>query len=194
MTTVAVKKPMTLAEFERLPVGPPYVEFEEGELIPVPSPTPDHQDVVDALVQVVRQFVRQHDLGRLFREVDVYLPDGRVYVPDLCFLAADRLNLLSPIDRKIHGAPDLAVEVISSDTGRDRVVKFRIYHANGVPWYWIVDPDSLSIEEYHATPEGYVRVSSIAAGETFTPRLFPGLSLDLAALLGLTPPPPASEE
>ncbi len=185
--------PITLEEFERLPEGSPYVEFEEGELIPVPSPTAEHQDIVDALIQALKECVRRQKSGRVIREVDVYLPDGRVYVPDISFLAGDRLNLLSPIDQKIHGAPDLAVEVISSTETRDRGTKFRAYHANGVPWYWIVTPDSLVIEEYHAMPEGYVRVASIAAGEEFTPGLFPGLSLNLAALLGITLAPAESE-
>ena len=37
-------KPMTLEEFRALPEGPPYYEFEEGELVPVTSPTPEHQE------------------------------------------------------------------------------------------------------------------------------------------------------
>jgi Uma2 family endonuclease len=54
--------------------------------------------------------------------------------------------------------------------------------------YWIVDSDTLTIEEYHATPEGYLRTASIAAGEEFHPRLFPGTGMNLTALLGVTPP------
>jgi Uma2 family endonuclease len=96
--------------------------------------------------------------------------------------------LLSPIDRKIHGSPDLAVEVTSSAPARDRVHKFRVYYGNGVPWYWIIDSNTLAIEEYHATPQGYLRTASIAAGEEFQPHLFPGLSMNLAALLDVEPP------
>jgi Uma2 family endonuclease len=182
MTTTATR-PMTLEEFSTLPEGPPYYEFEGGELIPVTSPTRQHQDVLAALVQVLRPFVRERKLGAIFLEVDVYLPDGRVLIPDLAFLSTERLHLVDPKDDKIHGAPDLLVEITSSAPARDRVHKFRVYYENGVPWYWIIDAETLAIEEYHATPDGYLRTASIAEGEEFLPQLFPGPLLNLATLV-----------
>src|SRR5918996_5351682 len=176
---------MTLEEYRALPEGPPFYEFEEGELIMVASPTPEHQDLLLELAHALRQFVRQQQLGRVFMEVDVYLPDGRGYIPDLAFLSTDHLRLLSATDRKIHGSPDLVVEVTSSVPERDRVHKFRVYYDNGVPWYWIIDSNTLAIEEYQATPQGYLRTASIAPGEDFSPQLFPGLTLNLTALLGV---------
>jgi Uma2 family endonuclease len=82
----------------------------------------------------------------------------------------------------------LVVEVTSSTPARDRVHKFRVYHSNGVPWYWIIDSNTLAIEEYHATPQGYLRIASVAVGEEFRPQLFPSLVINLAALLGVEPP------
>jgi Uma2 family endonuclease len=187
MATTGVQQ-MTLEEFRALPEGPPYYEYEEGELILVASPTPEHQDIVSELSHVLRQFVRQHQLGRVVMEVDVFLPDGRGYIPDLAYLAPEHLHLLNPTDHKIHGSPDLVVEVTSSMPARDRVHKFRVYFANSVPWYWIIDSNTLAIEEYHATPQGYLRIASTAAGEEFRPQLFPNLIINLAALLGVEPP------
>jgi Uma2 family endonuclease len=180
-------KRMTLEEFRAMPEGPPYYEYEEGELILVASPSPEHQDVVSELSHVLRQFVRQQQLGRVFMEVDVYLPDGRGYIPDLSYLSSERMHLLNPIDRKLHGSPDLVVEVTSSAPARDRVHKFRVYYGNGVPWYWIIDANTLAIEEYQATPQGYLRTASVAPGEEFQPRLFPGLVINLQVLLGIDP-------
>lgn len=174
---------MTLEEFRALPEGPPYYEFEEGELILMVSPRAEHQDVIDAIVHPVKQYVRQKRMGRVFREVDVYLPDGRVYIPDLFFVSAARMAIFTPTDGKVHGSPDLVAEVTSSQPERDRVHKFRVYYDNGVPWYWLVDSETLSIEEYQATPEGYLRTASVAAGEEFQPRLFPGLTINLKAIL-----------
>jgi Uma2 family endonuclease len=187
MGTTDVQR-MTLEEFRALPEGPPYYEYEEGELILVASPTPEHQDIVSELSHVLRQFVRQHQVGRVVMEVDVYLPDGRGYIPDLAYLAAEHLHLLNPTDHKIHGSPDLVVEVTSSTPARDRVHKFRVYYDNGVPWYWIIDSNTLAIEEYHATTQGYLRTASVAAGEEFRPQLFLGLAINLVGLLGVEPP------
>lgn len=187
MIAPSMTRPATLEEFERLPVGPPNFEFEEGKIVAMPSPTPDHQDVERELGSVAFQFVRRHKLGRVFTEVDVYLPDGSVYVPDISFLSAERLHLVSPINKKIYGAPDLCVEVISQDEARDRVKKFRVYLSNGVLWHWLIDPHTLAIEEYRLTPDGYVRAASVAAGEVFSPGIFPRLQINLADILGISP-------
>jgi Uma2 family endonuclease len=187
MATAGTQR-MTLEHYKSLPEGPPHFEFEEGELIPMTSPTPEHQTIVMRMGNLLWEFVRKQKSGEVFMEVDVYLPDGRGYIPDLSFLSADHLHLLNPDDRKIHGVPDLTVEVTSSDPERDRVHKFRVYFDNGVPWYWIVDAATLSIEEYHATRQGYLRTASIAPGEEFHPRLFAGLTINLAAIMGILPP------
>ena len=188
MATLTTHKRMTQEEFRRMPEGPPYYELEQGELILVPSPKNRHQTLLALLFTAVYQFVTQHNLGIVTMEVDVYFPDGNVYIPDMAFLGNARRDLLDPTDDKIHGVPDLAVELLSEDRARDRVRKARVYLANGVEWRWIVDPNCLTIEEYQATPEGYVLVAAVDVGEAFHPRLFAGLTLDLAALLGETPP------
>jgi Uma2 family endonuclease len=176
----------TLEEYCSLPEGRPFYEFEEGRLIPMTSPTPEHQDILVELGHVLWRFVRGQRLGRLFVEADLFLPDGRAYIPDLMFVSTERMELLSPSDRKIHGVPDLVVEITSSEPERDRVHKFRVYYENGVPWYWIIDSQTLAIEEYQTTPDGYLRVASVAAGEEFRPQQLPGLTVNLAALVGDT--------
>jgi len=181
MATVVQR--MTLEQFRALPEGPPNLEFEEGEVIPVPSPTLRHQDIVMLLGHYLRRFAMERKLGTVCMSVDVYLPDGRCFVPDLQFVSSDHLHLISREDQKIHGVQDMAVEVTSSEPERDRLHKLHVYCDNGVPWYWIIDSENLVIEEYRATPEGYARKASVASGEEFRPGLFPGLVINLAALL-----------
>lgn len=68
---ITVTGRMTLEEFQALPEGPPHFEFEEGELIPMGSPTLEHQDLVGELTSLLRRFVRERKLGRVCMEVDV---------------------------------------------------------------------------------------------------------------------------
>ena len=75
------------------------------------------------------------------------------------------------------------IEITSSRPSRDRVGKFVVYFEHQIPWYWLVDPDTLSIEEYQATPSGYLRTASIRRGQEFKPSLFTGLVLNLQLLL-----------
>jgi Uma2 family endonuclease len=192
MTTAAqtrrtVRQRMTLAEFLTLPEGPPNFEFEKGEVIPTGSRTSLHQDTILELVHLLKRHATQTRTGSVYMGVDVFLPDEEhVYIPDITFLTTAHQDLHWPSDKKIHGTPDLVVEVTSTDPDRDRVEKFRVYFDNGVPWYWIIDPEHFAIEEYRATPEGYVRTASIMSGEEFRPRLFEGLVIKLSELIAQT--------
>jgi Uma2 family endonuclease len=176
---------LTLEEFQRLPQGPPFYEFEQGEVILMSSPTLEHQDILGLLFAFLHAFLRKTRLGRIAMELDVYLPDGRIYIPDLSFVAQQHIHLLSPIDQKIHGVPTMVAEIVSNDAARDRIHKFQVYYENGVAWYWLVT-QSLEIEEYHWTPQGYVRTASLAQGEVFRPQVFPGLEIDLQEMLGVS--------
>src|SRR5438067_1501219 len=125
----------TIEDFMALPEGPPYFEFEDGELIPMTTPTAEHQDITIELGYLLRTHIKRRALGRSFIDLDVFLPDGRCFVPDIVFISNANHRLLSPTDRKIHGAPDLVVEVTSSHPERDRIHKLRVYAENHVSWY-----------------------------------------------------------
>lgn len=175
---------MTLEEFRALPEGPPDYEFEKGEVIPLPRPHGQHQRVLKRLLGLLDRHVSFNRLGEVWPEVDVELSAHRSYVPDLCYLSREHQEAYSEEDGKIHGAPDLVVEIVSrSSASRDRLRKMTGYFEAGVPWYWLVDSHDLGIEEYRATPQGYLRTASVEAGDTFRPGLFPGLEINLQALL-----------
>lgn len=51
--------------------------------------------------------------------------------------------------RRINGAPDLVVEVVSpSSRKRDYLIKLNKYWAAGVREYWIIDPEQEKISVY----------------------------------------------
>ncbi|MBC8458292.1 MAG: Uma2 family endonuclease [Deltaproteobacteria bacterium] len=176
---------MTLEEFWQLPEGPPHYEFEEGEVILMPSPHSKHQEVLIEVAYTLKTHVRIHRLGRVWIGIDVeFVTLDKVYVPDIVYLSTEHLNRHDEEDGKIHGAPDLAVEIVSKyGAGRDRVVKFNTYFTAGVPWYWIIEPDSLIIEEYHAEEKGYMRTVSVTEGDIFRSQAMPGLEFNLRELL-----------
>ena len=102
----------------------------------------------------------------------------------LVFLTTEHLSRHSEQDGKIHGVPDLVIEIVSrSNPGRDRVTKFNNYLAAGVPWYWLIDSESLIQEEYHTEAGRYSRTAAAEAREIFRPAVFPGLELGLKTLL-----------
>jgi Uma2 family endonuclease len=174
----------TQVEFRALPEGPPNYEFEDGVVIPMPSPHSRHQDTASALARALQVYVVRNGLGRCWVAIDVELTEKLTYVPDLVFVTKEHLSSHSDKDGKIRGVPDLVIEIVSrSNPGRDRVTKFNNYLAAGVPWYWLIDAESLVQEEYHAEGGRYSRTAAAEAGEPFHPLVFPGLELNLKILL-----------
>ncbi len=180
---------VTVEQFKAMPEGRPYFELENGALVPMPSPTPRHQDVNLVLAAFLRDHVRTKKLGRIFLCPNVLLPDDKAYIPDIAFLTEAGMSIFDPASGWIEGTPQLVVEITSANASRDRIAKFKAYFENGVNWYWIVDPDTLGVEEYRQTPDGYVRSAGAMAGEVFAPRAFEGMNLNLADLMGETVKP-----
>ena len=86
-------------------------------------------------------------------------------------------------DRGGIGAPDLIVEITSDSTmKKDYNEKFNIYEENGVREYWIVNPDSQSMEIFKLENEKYesVGVFNINDGVTeVNSVIFPNLKVNL---------------
>lgn len=144
-----VRSRWTYAEFARLPsAGSTRHEIIDHELAVTPAPTSRHQEIVTNLVTVLSEAVRARGLGKvLVGPVDVLLAEGDYLEPDVVFVREERLHILS--DRGIEGPPDLVAEVVSPSTAeRDRGVKLDRYRLHGVPEYWIVDPETRTVEAW----------------------------------------------
>lgn len=188
-----IKRRWTIAEYRRLPEGPPYYELEEGKLIEMPRPRRIHQAIIKKLLVVLDLYLVKEPIGDVWPKVEVVLSPTRICVPDVSFLLTENMSRFgNDDDTAIQGPPDLAVEVISPSTAsRDRSQKLSAYYQAGVPWYWLVESDTLLITEYRHTADGYLVNQTAAATAAFAPSLFPGLAFRLADLLG---PSGATEE
>ncbi|MCS3918679.1 Uma2 family endonuclease [Fervidibacter sacchari] len=189
ITEISAKRKISLAEFLSLPEddsSPVKYELEFGELVEVTRPTWEHNELIFALGALLQQYVRSRRLGRVSGDVLVILDEAKdlAYAPDIVFVATENLERIR--EGKVYGPPDLVVEVLSPTTmQRDVGKKKRIYHAYGVQWYWVVDMERQVIEEYRWTPEGYLLTQVVLPDETFRPKLFPELEINLRALMGL---------
>lgn len=177
--------PMSREELEKLPEGPPYYDYLNGEAIEVNRPTGRHQDIVGVVWHALRNYLHQRNLGKAWFDIDVLLPMGMVVGPDISVLLREHLDRYEEQRGDIVGVPDLVVEVLSPTTASyDRVEKMRAYFQAGVSWVWLIDQETLTIEEFHWTEEGYLLTQTVGSGEVFRPRLFPDWELNLKALLG----------
>jgi Uma2 family endonuclease len=152
---MATRVVLTYRDYEALPNDGRRYEIHEGELSVTPAPAPRHQRVIGRLYRLLAQHVEARSLGEVFLSpIDVILGETTIVQPDLLFLDATRLGLVS--GRGIEGAPTLVVEVLSPATTLiDRSTKLQLYARHGVPYYWIVDPEARRIEVYRLAATAY---------------------------------------
>jgi Uma2 family endonuclease len=180
---------MSLVEFYALEEGPPYYEFEYGELIEMNRPTPRHQRVLSELVAELTLYLRQNRLGRVYPEVNVEFFPNKVYTPDFVFYMAENVRTLDEY-APLTQPPTLVVEILSSSTmWRDMAIKLKTYCEAGVVWYWLIDPDELTVIEYHLAKSGrYEVLACVETGQVFRPAAFESLEIDIAGLMDENPP------
>ena len=84
ISSLRSKQPkMSLEEFYALSEGPPYYEFEYGELIEINRPTPRHQRVLLKLAIVIEEHISMYGLGRLY-PIEYHLAESGRYEVTAC--------------------------------------------------------------------------------------------------------------
>jgi len=173
---------LTYDDYIALPEDGPRYELYEGELIVMPATSPRHQAVIVNLFIAVAQHVWGHGLGDVSpAPIDVILSRITVVQPDLVYVDTAGPGIVT--DGGIEGTPTLVVEVLSPSTeARDRGVKQALYARYGVPFYWIADPDTRTVQALRLSRDSYEAVARL---DETAPAALPslaGLRLDPAAL------------
>jgi Uma2 family endonuclease len=178
---MSAKVVLTYDDYAALPEDGHRYELYEGELVMTPSPRPRHQSVIGNLHLVLTEHVRRQGLGEVFLSpIDVILSRITVLQPDLVYVERARLRIIT--DRAIEGAPTLVVEVVSPSTSaRDRGVKQALYAQYSVPYYWIVEPATQSVQALRLSGSSY-EIATLDATTTATLPPFAGLTLDPATV------------
>ena len=158
------------------------MELDEGELYIMPRPRRVHWFFQSMLnfyfVQYLDSFAEPP--AEIFGDFIVALSLERriLLAPDFSIVL--RGSAATVTDRMVEGAPDIVIEILSSDRRRDLVRKRMLYAAAGVPEYWIFDPvndDAILLELRDGE---YVQRARLDAGGTLTTPRLPGLSIPLA--------------
>jgi Uma2 family endonuclease len=159
-------------------------EILDGEHFVSPSPNLRHQTVLMNLFRRIDPFVRERRPAKLFVAcVDVVLAPHDVVVPDLLFVSAERVAMLTPAN--VQGSPDLLIEILSpSGRKRDEVIKRDRYEVNGVAEYWLVDPEVETVKVFRLDGGRYGRpqLLSLRDGDALTTPLLLGLEIPLAVV------------
>lgn len=175
-----------IADFDLLPAdGTRRHEILDGVLFVSTQPSWEHQWVSKNTVVVLDVWSQESGAGYVNVAPGVIFDSAEAAAPDVVWVSRERLARLRGTDGKLHGAPDLVVEVLSpgaTNARRDREIKLALYTRQGVQEYWLVNWPLREILIYRRE-EGTLRlVATLHEPEVLTSPLLPGFACPVARL------------
>lgn len=166
--TQQVKTRVTAAEYYQLPDYAQHdlIQLVNSEVIIGMPPIPRHQAIVGEIFFLLMTFAKKHG-GRAFTSpIEVYLDEHNIFEPDVLYLSPNTACQVE--EKRLSGAPDLVVEVLSPSTAKiDRHEKYQAYEHHGVREYWIVDPLHELVEVWYWHEGQFDHQGAYAGEDTF---------------------------
>jgi Uma2 family endonuclease len=180
----------TLADLEHVaqPWDDTRYEIIDGELFVSTQPSAQHQFTCAEVVGSLREWNRASGLGMVLVAPGLIFADDDNAAPDVVWLTRERLRAILRDDGKLHGPPELVVEVLSpgaENERRDRDSKLRLYSRRGVGEYWILDGQQRRAEVYRraaADPGVLHLAAALGADDLLESPLLPGFGVRLGDL------------
>src|SRR5262249_8118402 len=110
--------------------------------------------------------------------------------PDIVWVSSARMASILGADGKLHGAPELIVEVLSpgrANERRDREAKLKLYSRRGVDEYWIVDWRNRQVDVFGQNNAQLQRIATLAETDILMTPLLPALAFKVADLFANIP-------
>ena len=191
MTTAGTKR-LTFEEWQALPIIKQKCEVVDGVLVMPPSPFGEHAWSVGVILDALRHFVGENQLGiALTAPYDVLVSRQplRVRQPDILVVNQELTGISRASDLAgrpfLESPPLLVIEVLSpSNTPRDLEQRLADYHRIGVPECWLADFASLTIEVWRSTGAGYELENTLGMGDTLRSDVLPGFELAVDDVFG----------
>lgn len=155
---MSVKQLVTAEELWDMPDVPgKRLELVDGEVVEMPGAGALHTMIVALLYRRLHDFVNQHDLGLVFPDGLAYVlwrgPD-QVRIPDVSFVAWDRVPEEGVPEGFWEGSPTLAVEVVSPHDRADAIhERVQDYLEAGSTQVWVLWPRRQSVSVYRANED-----------------------------------------
>ena len=174
----------TVEDYELFPDDGRRHEIVDGEHYVTAAPSTVHQRILVRLMYALETHARQIGEGLLLpAPTDVVLSNTDVVQPDLLFVRPGRRGI---VGRRVEGAPDLAVEILSPSSRRlDEVIKRHAYERFDVLELWVVDPETEVVRVYARDaggPFSRPRELAVEHGDVLETALLPGFSVPVAEL------------
>jgi len=190
MSPLAEKK-RTLFHYADYLTWPEQERWEIIDGVPyamTPAPASDHQMVLGEIFGNFWQYLKGKPCRVFMAPFDVRLSDNpaaadyeveTVVQPDIVVICDQ-----GKIDQRgCHGAPDIAVEILSPSTAyKDETEKMRLYEKYGIREYWIVNPVAQYIMLYRLSDGKYGKPDFFTKDDRLVSQVLPDFVLDLTVI------------
>lgn len=158
---------ITVDDYFQLPETNLPIQLIHGELIEMTSPLADHQDMVGEIFYLFKFIQKTKGGGKPYiAPMDIELDTLNVPQSDVFWVSDGGQCVLR--DKRLFGAPDLIVEVLSPGTMRlDKREKFHLYEKHGVRECWLVHPIEAYIEVWLLEAGGFKLLDTFGPDNTF---------------------------
>jgi len=158
-------------------------EYIDGEIFLQASPKVAHQFASAKIFGIFSNILNEQTCQPFTAPFDITISrhegDINVVQPDLMIICALEENLGD--DGYYHGIPELVVEILSSGTKRnDLIKKLNLYLDGGIKEYWIVDPEIKQVLIYRFEDGQILKNKAFSSPGKAVSFLFPNLEVDLA--------------
>jgi Uma2 family endonuclease len=109
--TLATTRRWTIADLEGLPDDGSRYELIDGELHVTTAPHAWHQIVVGRVYKALEDWSDQTGAGLTIPGPGVIISPADAVIPDVVWVSRERFAAILGDDGKLHGAPELVVEV-----------------------------------------------------------------------------------
>ncbi|HMD48562.1 MAG TPA: Uma2 family endonuclease [Bryobacteraceae bacterium] len=169
---------VTVQEFLALPeVEGERIELIGGEVVSMGQAKFGHEWVKANLILILSGWILKNPSLVLLSETMVQLSDNDSPIPDISLISRSR----KPTDMSgwFQGAPDVAIEVVSSEKASVLEKKIELYLAHGSKSVWIVFPEHQVVRIYDASGQArmFNRTQTLE-----DPSVLPGFSAPVSAI------------
>jgi Uma2 family endonuclease len=182
MATLPNVKTVTYEEWLRMPeVSDAKEEVVNGEVRITPAPPWCHSEVLTNLDRLIAPQVSRREVMVITAQFGLIIRRAPLTsrVPDL---AVFEKSTIVEEDGYVHSPPQLVAEVLApAETRRGLDEKLADYAPLGVPEVWVMAPQGMSVEVLYLEEGRLRRVQFLAEG-ILTPRHFPTVKVDIAAI------------
>jgi Uma2 family endonuclease len=142
-----------------------------------PVETPERQAISLRLAAALLHYAETEDLGQVLHTPGGILLSKQRIQPHVLFVARKRRGIIGKAG--LHAPPDLIVDILPAQLIR---AKKRLYAFYEIGEYWIVDPDTATIEVMIWSELGYLPVGRYGRGDRVASPLMPKLNLPVCSI------------